>query len=55
METSKLTLLDLQNFLGSLKNHVRSEVEKYVNERAEEVKNKVVTYIMYKVLKHVRQ
>ncbi|MDR2548031.1 MAG: hypothetical protein LBC34_00770 [Rickettsiales bacterium] len=53
METSELTLLDLQNFLDSLKNHVRSEVEKYVDKRAEEVKNEVVTYIVYKVLNNM--
>ncbi|MGL9689274.1 MAG: hypothetical protein ACR5K6_06135 [Wolbachia sp.] len=53
METSELTLLDLQNFLGSLKNHPRSEVEKYVDKRAEEVKNEVLTYIVYKVLNNI--
>ncbi|MGL9717465.1 MAG: DUF2924 domain-containing protein [Wolbachia sp.] len=53
METSELTLLDLQNFLDSLKGHVRSEVEKYVDKRAEEVKNEVVTYITYKVLNNM--
>ncbi|WCR58053.1 DUF2924 domain-containing protein [Wolbachia endosymbiont of Ctenocephalides felis wCfeJ] len=53
METPELTLLDLQNFLDSLKKHVRSEVEKYVDKRAEEVKNEVVTYIMYKVLNNM--
>ncbi|MEY2393569.1 hypothetical protein [Wolbachia endosymbiont of Tettigetta isshikii] len=41
METSELTLLDLQNFLDSLKGHVRSEVEKYVDKRAEEVKTRL--------------
>ncbi|MFP3035506.1 MAG: hypothetical protein ACEY3A_00390 [Wolbachia sp.] len=53
MEPSELTLLDLQNFLDSLKGHVRSEVEKYVDKRVEEVKNEVVTYIMYKVLNNM--
>ncbi|MCM1001914.1 DUF2924 domain-containing protein [Wolbachia pipientis] len=53
METSELTLLDLQNFLDSLKGHVRSEVEKYVDKRAEEVKNEIVTYIMYTVLNNM--
>ncbi|MDR0289207.1 MAG: hypothetical protein LBH78_04115 [Rickettsiales bacterium] len=53
METSELTLLDLQNFLDSLKSHVRSEVEKYVDKRAEEIKNEVVTYITNKVLNNM--
>ncbi|MDM8335197.1 DUF2924 domain-containing protein [Wolbachia pipientis] len=53
METSELTLLDLQDFFERLKVHVRSEVEKYVNKRAEEVKNETVIYIINKVLNNM--
>ncbi|MFP3025438.1 MAG: hypothetical protein ACEY3L_04015, partial [Wolbachia sp.] len=48
METSELTLLDLQNFLDNLKGYVRSEVEKYVDEEAKEIKDKAATYITNK-------
>ncbi|WP_353282947.1 hypothetical protein [Wolbachia endosymbiont (group A) of Pogonocherus hispidulus] len=50
METSELTLLDLQNFLDNLKGYVRSEVEKYVDEKAKEIKDKdkAATYITNK-------
>ncbi|WP_264736320.1 hypothetical protein [Wolbachia endosymbiont (group A) of Rhinocyllus conicus] len=53
METSELTLLDLQDLLESLKRHVRSEVEKYVDKRVEEVKDEAVTYIINKVLNNM--
>ncbi|OAM01676.1 hypothetical protein [Wolbachia endosymbiont of Dactylopius coccus] len=48
METSELTLLDLQNFFERLKVYVRSEVEKYVDEEAKEIKDKAATYITNK-------
>ncbi|WP_425386401.1 hypothetical protein [Wolbachia endosymbiont (group A) of Barypeithes pellucidus] len=53
METSELTLLDLQNFFEKLKGHVRSEVEKYVDEEAKEIKDKAATYITNKVLNNM--
>ncbi len=53
METSELTLLDLQNFFEKLKGHVRSEVEKYIDKRVEEVKDEAVTYIINKVLNNM--
>ncbi|WP_353282302.1 DUF2924 domain-containing protein [Wolbachia endosymbiont (group A) of Myopa testacea] len=53
METSELTLLDLQDLLESLKRHVRSEVEKYLDKRVEEVKDEAVTYIINKVLNNM--
>ncbi|WP_265036401.1 hypothetical protein [Wolbachia endosymbiont (group A) of Anomoia purmunda] len=53
METSELTLLDLQNFFEKLKGHVRSEVEKYVDEEAKEIKDKAATYITNKVFNNM--
>ncbi|OAM01675.1 DUF2924 domain-containing protein [Wolbachia endosymbiont of Dactylopius coccus] len=55
METSELTLLDLQDFFEKLKGHVRSEVEKYVDEEAKEIKDKdkAATYITNKVLNNM--
>ncbi|WP_353277320.1 hypothetical protein [Wolbachia endosymbiont (group A) of Agelastica alni] len=55
MEISELTLLDLQDFFEKLKGHVRSEVEKYVDEEAKEIKDKdkAATYITNKVLNNM--
>lgn len=55
METSELTLLDLQNFFEKLKGHVRSELEKYVDGEAKEIKDKdkAATYITNKVFNNM--
>ncbi|MDR2609642.1 MAG: hypothetical protein LBC06_03555 [Rickettsiales bacterium] len=55
METSELTLLDLLSFVKKLKVYVRSEVEKYVDEKAKEIKDKdkAATYITNKVLNNM--
>ncbi|MDR2978795.1 MAG: hypothetical protein LBU56_05410 [Rickettsiales bacterium] len=55
METSELTLLDLQNFFEKLKVYACSEVEKCVDEKAKEIKDKdkVATYITNKVLNNM--
>ncbi|MGL9778718.1 MAG: hypothetical protein ACR5K5_00300 [Wolbachia sp.] len=53
METSELTLLDLQNFFEKLKGHVRSEVEKYVDKKTEEIKDEAATHVINKVLNNM--
>lgn len=55
METSELTLLDLLSFVKKLKVYVRSEVEKYVDEKAKEIKDKdkAATYMTNKVLNNM--
>ncbi|MDE5062072.1 DUF2924 domain-containing protein [Wolbachia endosymbiont of Drosophila tsacasi] len=53
METSELTLLDLQNFFEKLKGHVRSEVEKYVDKKIEEIKDEAATHVINKMLNNM--